>query len=314
MKGGKLHKQPGRWLLAVVILVLALGILVPQAGELSQSWHTIRSAYWPHILSAVALWGWTFLPAAAVYAVISPRKLQFRQTLLIQIACGFSNRLIPAGAGALATNARYLVRKGYTSVQAGTIVAINNVVGFAASIIVLVGAGLVNGLDVINGIRFEVYLSDRLVLAVLVITLLVMGYAWFARLPRKLVKTLRRINYQIEDSLLRSKRLINSLILSMGVTLGYGLCLYFVALACNVPLSAFQTMLVLTVGTLIASMTPTPGGIGGAEAGLVGILNALGVDIHQALSVALCYRAITYWLPLLPGYVALERARQQGLL
>jgi uncharacterized protein (TIRG00374 family) len=305
----KAQGQFKRWGLGLAIFFIALVVLVPQVSELSRSWQTLQAAYWPYLLVAIVSLAWTYIAAAGVYVVISPKRLSFKQTLLVQIACGFSNRLVPAGAGALATNARYLMGQGYGKVQAGTIVAINNILGFAASFIVLITAGLLSGLDLINGIRLELFLSDRLLLAVLVITALVVAYAWVTQLPRKLFKLIRKINYQIEDSLLRSKRLASSLIMSIGVTIGYGLCFHFTAIALNVQLSVFQTFLVLTAGVLIASVTPTPGGVGGAEAGLVGVLHATGVDIHQAVTLALCYRLISYWLPIVPGYLVLNRLR-----
>ncbi len=306
--------QYKKWVLGLGIFVIALLVLVPQASELSRAWQTLRSAYWPHVGVSLISLAWTYVAASGVYLVISPKKLLFRQTLLVQIAGGFANRLVPAGAGAIATNARYLMKQGYGKVQAGTIVAINNIMGFVASLLVLITAGLLSGLDLVSGIRYELYLSDRLILAVLVITALVLVYAWTTRIPRKLFKMVRKINYQIEDSLLKSRRLMMSLVLSIGVTLGYGLCFYFTALALNVHLSAFQTFLVLTAGVLFASITPTPGGIGGAEAGLVGVLHATGIDIHQAVSLAIAYRFISFWLPILPGYLVFGKMRRLEIL
>lgn len=42
----------------------------------------------------------------------------------------------------------------------------------------------------------------------------------------------------------------------------------------------------------------------GAEAGLVAGFVAYGIPADRALAIALLYRFLTYWLPLLPGFVA----------
>ena len=63
------------------------------------------------------------------------------------------------------------------------------------------------------------------------------------------------------------------------------------------------------VGTL-AALLPLPGGVGGVEAGMVGVFIAFGVPAGQAVVGVLAYRAISFWLPTLPGvagYLGLRR-------
>jgi uncharacterized membrane protein YbhN (UPF0104 family) len=62
------------------------------------------------------------------------------------------------------------------------------------------------------------------------------------------------------------------------------------------------------LGTL-GSLLPLPGGIGGVEGGMIGALAAFGVPGGRAVVGVLAYRAISFWLPTLPGiagYVALQ--------
>jgi uncharacterized membrane protein YbhN (UPF0104 family) len=63
------------------------------------------------------------------------------------------------------------------------------------------------------------------------------------------------------------------------------------------------------LGTL-GSLLPLPGGIGGVEGGMIGAFVAFGVPGGSALIGVLAYRAISFWLPTLPGvagYVALRK-------
>ena len=48
----------------------------------------------------------------------------------------------------------------------------------------------------------------------------------------------------------------------------------------------------------------TPGGLGGVEAGLVAGIVAFGYSTTLAFSAVIIYRLITFWLPILPGYLA----------
>jgi uncharacterized membrane protein YbhN (UPF0104 family) len=61
----------------------------------------------------------------------------------------------------------------------------------------------------------------------------------------------------------------------------------------------------------VLSFVPLPGGGSGvAEASMAGLLHAFGVPLSQALFAALTYRAVNFWLPLLPALALVPRARQ----
>jgi uncharacterized membrane protein YbhN (UPF0104 family) len=54
------------------------------------------------------------------------------------------------------------------------------------------------------------------------------------------------------------------------------------------------------LGTL-GSLLPLPGGVGGVEGGMIGAFAAFGVPAGRAVVAVLAYRAISFWLPTLPG-------------
>jgi uncharacterized protein (TIRG00374 family) len=63
------------------------------------------------------------------------------------------------------------------------------------------------------------------------------------------------------------------------------------------------------LGTL-GSLLPLAGGVGGVEGGMFGAFVAFGVPAGSALIGTLAYRAISFWIPTLPGvfgYVALRK-------
>jgi uncharacterized membrane protein YbhN (UPF0104 family) len=63
------------------------------------------------------------------------------------------------------------------------------------------------------------------------------------------------------------------------------------------------------VGTL-GNLLPLPGGLGGVEGGMIGAFAAFGVDFNLAVLAVLTYRAISFWLPTLPGTVAYFQLRR----
>jgi putative heme transporter len=63
------------------------------------------------------------------------------------------------------------------------------------------------------------------------------------------------------------------------------------------------------VGTL-ANVIPIPGGIGGVEGGMIGCFIGFDVNGSTAVIAVLCYRALSFWLPTLPGALAYFQLRR----
>jgi uncharacterized membrane protein YbhN (UPF0104 family) len=61
---------------------------------------------------------------------------------------------------------------------------------------------------------------------------------------------------------------------------------------------------VVLAGTALGSAAPTPGGLGAVEAVLSAGLTAGGLDGGTAVSAVLLFRLLTFWLPVLPGWLA----------
>ncbi|HTD09075.1 MAG TPA: lysylphosphatidylglycerol synthase transmembrane domain-containing protein [Solirubrobacteraceae bacterium] len=61
---------------------------------------------------------------------------------------------------------------------------------------------------------------------------------------------------------------------------------------------------------MLGNLLPLPGGLGGVEGGMIGALAAFGVQLDLAVVAVLSYRAISFWLPTLPGLVAYFQLRR----
>jgi uncharacterized protein (TIRG00374 family) len=61
---------------------------------------------------------------------------------------------------------------------------------------------------------------------------------------------------------------------------------------------------------MLGNLLPLPGGIGGVDGGMIGVLAAFGVDFGLATVAVLTYRGFAFWLPTIPGAIAYFQLRR----
>lgn len=66
--------------------------------------------------------------------------------------------------------------------------------------------------------------------------------------------------------------------------------------------------------TALAAASPTPGNLGALELALGGGLASLGMSAATAFAAVLVFRLLTFWLPLLPGFLAFRYLQHGGHL
>jgi uncharacterized protein (TIRG00374 family) len=101
---------------------------------------------------------------------------------------------------------------------------------------------------------------------------------------------------------------------SAGVTLTYALTLACCLAAFGAHLPLASTVAVYLAGAAVASVSPTPGGLGAMEAALVAGLTAVGAAAGPAVAGVLAFRLLTFWLPILPGWLAYRALRATGTI
>jgi uncharacterized protein (TIRG00374 family) len=74
------------------------------------------------------------------------------------------------------------------------------------------------------------------------------------------------------------------------------------------PISLAQAMFVFSFAMLAGAATMLPGGLGGTEVSMVGVLVAMGVDLEVAIAGTAVIRATTLWFAVALGFVALPLA------
>ncbi len=302
-----------RKLVLLIVIGLAIVILVPQFASFRGSFAAVTSLNPLLLVIALVFTGLSYPSAAGVYLSLSSKKLSFKRTLLISTAATFSSRLLPAGAGAIATNVRYLQKSGYQLATAGSLAALNNLTGVLGHFCVMGLLILITGTKLRDIVVVQLPSLAGIVIGgffILVVLVIVFIPSWRRRAKAVASEIRREIGLLLRQPL----RFVGALLCAMAITCCYGLALYFSAKAVGAPISVLGALLVLTVGLATASATPTPGGLGGAEAGLIAALVSIGVSADVAFAATIVYRLCTYWLPILPATWAFFRATAKGYI
>lgn len=306
-KSAKAFRIRPRSLLWLAGGLLLLYVVSPQLGLFRDSFVLLSTAQGSWLAVGLAATIGTYIAAAAIYKLLAKHSLLYVHTLLIQVASMFANRLLPAGAGALGVNYAFLRHHKHTQSEAVAVVAMNNTLGFIGNMLLLVCILLTTS---IRPQRFQMPHLNYLGFAIA--GLLFMIVAWLVRRFRdKIHRFLREVIVGLIAYRYHLPRLLLALAASMALTILYTLCLQASLLAVHIHLPIAMVFVVMTLGVTGSTVAPTPGGLGGAEAGLLGGLVLYGASGSDALAAVLLYRIGTYWLPLVFGGVAFAAAVQR---
>ncbi|HEX5395201.1 MAG TPA: lysylphosphatidylglycerol synthase transmembrane domain-containing protein [Candidatus Saccharimonadales bacterium] len=297
----------------LVFGLLLLYLAITQQQELWDSVDAIKNADFSLIGLSLAFQLGTYLSAAMVYKMIAIRKLPYFKTLLVQVGSSFTNRLLPAGTGRLATFGDYLVKQGHSVRQAAAIVAVNNLLGFVGLMILTVSSAFISNTPLSSAISYRIPAWLLLVIVGATATAII-SVSFYQPMFNKTKKAARGLATDFKLITKNPLRLLGGLVSSMFITIFFWAILYASIYAMGQSATVLQTFIVLTIGVAAANITPTPGGVGGAEAGLVAALNSIGISPDAGIGIALIYRLITFWLPIIPGFLCFRLALRRRLL
>ena len=249
------------------------------------------------------------------------RRIGWRNSWNLGMAELGSNVLLPTGGvGGPALGALVLHRAGVPTGVAAPRSAALFLLTSATSFAAIVLAGAATGLGLLPGetSRLGTLLPAAIALAIII------GVAALARLPvgepadgastvarwRQRVAGLLRDGVQHAATLLRARDplVIGGCIGFLGFSIA-ALGASFEAFGGGgPPLGAF--ILAYTLGQ-VGSLIPTPGGVGGTEGGLIGMLVLYGAPAAPAAAAVLAYRVFQLGLPVIFGLVAFREIRRR---
>jgi uncharacterized protein (TIRG00374 family) len=318
---GRNLRELARYVIGMAVGLLVLLLLAGRRAELLAAWHQ---------LSHVAA-GWVVAAAAAetaslwLFALLQHRALRLSGSViampglfLLTLANDAIANTVP-GEPAVSSAYRYRFyrRRGATAAAAGwTIFTVLIAQAIGMSLVLLAGvlvalAGSSGGQHTVTALAGLVIVAGAV--AVLVRRDLVL------RLASGLVRALRRVSglradglgVRIEATLERMREIPLSprstagiVALAAGVWLadfGTLLCA-FRAVHAAIPLTG--VLLAYGVAQVAGTLPVVPGGIGIVEGSLAVILVAYGANRASALSAALAFRAVSFWLAVAIGWIA----------
>lgn len=319
--------------IGAVFVLAALGglyFLLPKIAGLNQTWGKLRHGdpWW------LALGAVFECLSVAGYAVLfrtvfgrEAARVDWRASIQIPLAGIAAIRLLAAaGAGGVAVTAWALSRAGMNS----RAIACRMVASYVLQYSVYMGALIVCGL----GLRAGVLPGEAPFVLTTIPALLCCGavalVASMALVPRDFERRLDRLGTRagrlgrlatrfatapatVGSGVRTALELIVERRIGLLGAVAYwgfdiavlGVC--FRAFGSVVPVAVL--IMGYFLGTL-GSLLPLPGGIGGVEGGMIGAFVAFGVSAQSAVIGVLAYRALSFWLPTLPGiggYVALRK-------
>ncbi len=308
----KLERVDGTSLFILVSVVLSAWFLLPQLADVGGLWGQARDGSISWALAAVVLSLVTYVAATAALLGAIPLRLPFGPALVAQLASSFANRVTPAKVGGVATNIRYFQRQGVPPAVSVTAVGINAVAGLIMHVtLTVVFLLLSSSEETSSGLPVP---SPAVVGVAFAIALGVIAASMALPLTRQMITS--HVLPQLKAGLVALRTIGQSpgrLVAVFGGSATITLA-YLGAMAAS--LQAFGSTagfpiigLLFLTGSAVANAAPTPGGLGAAEAALIAALSAV-EEAEVVIPAVFLYRLVTFWFPILPGWIALTWLRR----
>jgi uncharacterized protein (TIRG00374 family) len=307
----------------IIIALVGLYFLIPKLAGLKQTWGQLKRGDPLSLAIGAVLEMLSIAGYAALFRTVFGRgvpRIDWRASLEIPLAGIAAIRLVAAaGAGGVAVTAWALRRAGLSA----ELIACRMVASLVLQYAVYLGALTVCGLGLWLGIfggggstvitLVPAVLAAGLVAAILSMALMpsdieqrVERFAQRTGRLGKLAKRVAKAPETLGSGVRTAGELVKQHRLGLLGAVAYwgfdisvlGLC--FHAFGSTVPVAVLVEGYFL--GTL-GSLLPLPAGIGGVEGGMIGAFVAFGSHASTAIIAVLAYRAISFWLPTLPGIV-----------
>lgn len=305
----------------VVILVgVLLYLFLPDPETIKESFELIKGAKLEWVVLAVILFFGTIPLNAAQLRVVSVIKVKFWLTYKVQMAYLFIGKLLPSSIAAFVVNSFYLHQIGHNASQTASVIAIKAVSSSIAFMILGLFAILlsINNLKELNlASELEATVSINLEALLLILIISAVSLFWVLLKIQKtrdfLNKTVGNFWGQFKEYKKRPWDVVWAIAYSLVLTTMQMLTLWACAISLGMEVSFTQIFIIFTLGNTAAMLVPTPGGVGAAEAGLYAGFTLMGFPSSLSLAVVTLYRLITFYIPIIPGFIFFVNLRKDLL-
>jgi uncharacterized protein (TIRG00374 family) len=313
-----------------LVSLVGLYLLIPKLAGFKRTWGQLKHGDPVLLALAMAFELVSIGGYALLFHTVFSRgndRIDWRVSLEIPLAGIAAIRLLAAaGAGGVALTVWALLR---ARMDAG-VIACRMVASYVIQYSLYLGALVVCGL----GLRWGLFSGEApFALTVLPAALSAIGIVLIAAMglvPRDFERRLRQLSQRsgrvgriaarfasapaalgsgvrTAEGLIKERRLG---LLGALIYWGFDIAVLYLSFAAfGHPVPGAVVVMGYFLGTL-GSLLPLAGGVGGVEGGMFGAFVAFGVPVSSALIGTLAYRAISFWIPTLPGifgYVSLRK-------
>ncbi len=317
-----------------VIALLAYALISVFTGISIQTfWEELKTANIAVLLVSLLLAPIVQIPQAFSTLGASLRSILFAPVLMLQYAVQFIQLAVPSSAARVALEVRFFQRNGVDTGGALSIGLIDSLSGFAIQIMLILTITL-SGLATLDLTSRDSRAgasssssSSGPSLLLLAAALLALGAIVAFTVPRyrnAIRGSIPRYRKALRAQMASGAKALRVLRSPSKVTmlfLGNLVAQLMLATILGICLRAFGEsasfaglLLVNTFVALFAGFMPVPGGMGVSEAALTAGLVSLGIPNEAAISTAIAYRLVTFYLPPIWGSFAIRWLKQHEYL
>jgi uncharacterized membrane protein YbhN (UPF0104 family) len=334
----QLRRVSGRSLIqAAVLILVTYGLISAFAGvDFQEVWADLQSADTAYLVVALLVAPTAALSFAFSTIGATTAALRYYPVLMLQYALQFIALALPATAARIAMDVRFFQSFGVSAGASVSIGMIDSFSGFVVQVVLLLVI-LLSGLpsftqpvssttDSSASSSDSSDSSDPSVLALMLVIGLVSLIVVLVvpRLRRQFASRMRlgwaALIEQAHnakgalDVLRHPKNVMQMLGGNLGGQVVQAIVLGICLAAFGQSASLSQLILINTSVSLFAGLMPVPGGIGVAEAGYTAGLMAIGVPSSIAMSTAIAFRLVTFYLPPIWGSLAMKWLRRNSFV
>lgn len=315
-------EPPEVW--ALFVIGALTFVVLPLAGPLDATRAAFSSASILPLLLALVFSAGTFVAASLQRRTIYPLVDSWPRVLELVVAASWAGRLRPY-VGSFGIDIHHLRRVGLPRDEAVLDVHVLESVSFMFHVVLLALFGFLTWsqprptVTFTGGIAFgaeqQFRLTPQLLLLIGLALVLISGSQRLVRRVRALPlrpgpRGVRNLVRVAPDPL----RIVLLLGGTLAVTAAQVATLCFAMSVFGVSLPLTTVVFISLASVTVAALATTPNGVGVFEATMALLLMRWAVDPGVAIAVTLVFRAVTFWLPMLPGWRASRTLEDAGAL
>ena len=293
-------------IISLIVLMIGIYYFIPKLGSFKYTFSVLKDASWFWLtiafLAAIA----SFFSAGFTQFAAGNSTGSLIEITLVQTAGSFINHFLPFSLGGVNLVSKYYLKKGRKQAEAIIMSILPIIFGIITTVItiaIISPITITNYIDHVHKTHLNIWELVGLGAILIIIVILTLVF-------KNKIKNLLREALLGLKSISDIKQLSYLISGSLAITITSTLVLYASVKAIHQPADLIAVFTLYVTSALVSNIAPTPGGLGATEAFLLVGLAATHLNLSQAAAVILIYRFFTFWLPILPGGLALHRVNK----